>query len=99
VPEVFTGARYGEPRFAGAGVVGGIGRGVVKPEPVVLGGLRIGALLVVVDDGLPAVLFSLFQAEMTMNATRASTARPTIQPHTPLTLSPLCTGSLKRGSV
>lgn len=69
---------------AGAGVVGAagaIGFGEVEPEPVVLGVLLIGALLVAVgDEPLLAVLLVLFQPAMIRKTISSRAAMPAIQP-------------------
>lgn len=90
---------------AGAGVVGAagaIGFGEVEPEPVVLGVLLIGALLVAVgDEPVLAVLLVLFQPAMIRKPISSRTATPAIQPHIPPAAlsSRRSTGSLSRGSL
>jgi hypothetical protein len=84
--------------FAGSGVSGWV---EVEPEPVVLGGVARGALLVVVvvEDPLLAVLLLLFQPAMIKKPISRSTATPAIQPHIPPAVSSRrITGSLSRGS-
>jgi hypothetical protein len=89
----------------GAGVVGAagaIGFGEVEPDPLVLGVLLIGALLVAVgDEPLLAVLLVLFQPAMIRKPISSRTATPAIQPHIPPAAlsSRRSTGSLSRGSL
>jgi hypothetical protein len=87
---------------AGGFVAGGlIGWVDVEPEPVVLGGVARGALLLVVlgEDPLLAVLLLLFQPAMIKKPISNRTATPAIQPHIPPAVSSRrITGSLNRGS-